>query len=66
MTSVQADRLVIVVKDNDPAERRQWLIQALAAALRHMALSAHKRTVDGEHAAVITELIEELAREQAP
>jgi hypothetical protein len=61
MIRIEPGRLVIVIEDNEPADRRQWLIEAIASGLRHYALNPYKRKQDGEHAAVLSELIEALA-----
>ena len=60
MVTLKEDSLVIVIEDNSPAERKEWLINALADMLRNYALNPDKRKQDDESAAVITELINEL------
>lgn len=43
------------------ANRRAWLIKAIAGALRHYALNPNKRAGDEEDMAVLAELLAELA-----
>jgi hypothetical protein len=60
MTTVHPEKLVVVIEDNAPAERREWIINALADMLRHYALNPNKRFEDHESAAQVADLIKEL------
>lgn len=60
MTTVEGEKLVLVIEDSAPDERRQWLISALADMLRSYAMNPDKRRQDHESAAVIADLIREL------
>ncbi len=60
MVTLKKESLVIVIEDTSPAERREWLIDALAAMLRNYAINPEKRFEDNEHAAVIADLVMEL------
>lgn len=62
MTTVTRDTLTITIRDSEPAERKQWLIKAIAAAIRWRAYAdagAYER--DGENMYVLAQLLEELA-----
>lgn len=61
MTHIKEDELCICVKDRSPEERREYLIKACASAMRWYALNPDKRKTDHDHAAAISDLLEELA-----
>jgi hypothetical protein len=60
MTIIHPDKLVIVIEDNEPCDRLQWILQAMAAAMRHYARNPDRHHKDDEHAEVLSELMEHM------
>ena len=62
MIAINEDSLVITIRDNEPAQRREQLIKAIAYHMRMEAYASCdvKYTRDGENRYVIAQLLEEL------
>ncbi|MBN8834586.1 MAG: hypothetical protein ABS68_00165 [Niastella sp. SCN 39-18] len=62
MTKITSDALIITIPESDPQERKEWLIKAIAAAIRWNAnlSSGEKYTADGDNLFVLAQLLEEL------
>lgn len=61
MIILRENQLIISIHDTEPKERRDWLIQAIAAAMRWSALANGNRTKkDDVNMIVLAELLEEL------
>jgi hypothetical protein len=60
MITINNDTLVITIPDSEPKDRHQWLIRAIAAAMRWEAQSPDKYVDDGHNKIVLAQLLEEL------
>lgn len=67
MIAVTTNSIVITIPESEPAQRREQLIKAIAAAMRWKAVAdAHGGTYkdDWQNQYVINQLLEELVREE--
>ena len=62
MTQVTNQAVIITIKDHEPKERKNWLIEALAASLRWYACCPQKTNHDADNVHVITDLITTLSQ----
>lgn len=62
MTTLNSNQLVVTIHTSSPAEYRNCLIQAIAAALRWKSNCLHQKNTDDEHAVQLSELLEVLAQ----
>lgn len=60
MIMIEKERLVIVIEDTSPEERREWIIKAIARHLAHYAMNPEKRKDDMDHALVLADLLNDL------
>lgn len=65
MVTFNENELVITIRDTEPAQRREWLIKAIAAAIRWRAANDEGAvyTRDGENLYTLAQLLEQLADE---
>ena len=65
MTQVSNEEALVIRLQGAPEERRQWLILAIAAAIRWRAHGdAGAYESDGEHLYTLAQLLEELAESE--
>lgn len=62
MTIVKQNVLCISIEDPAPDERREWILQAVASAIRWYGGSNSTYTDDGQHLIVLSELMQELSK----
>ena len=62
MITINEDSLVITIRDNEPAQRREQLIRAIAYSMRMEAYAedGSKYTSDGQNRYVMAQLLEDL------
>lgn len=66
MVTFSEDTITITIKDREPANRREWLIRAIAAAIRWRA-NNHEGEVytrDGENLYTLAQLLEQLVMDE--
>lgn len=69
MITIKQNSLVIELRDSEPEQRREYLIQAIAAYMRHNAMALENNSAyktDWQTMYTMAQLLEELIKLDAP
>ena len=65
MITIKKDKLIITIHDPSPRERKNWLIEAIAAAIKWRAYFKDNCKADENNLHVLSDLLTELSRDNS-